>query len=342
MAHALGFVALLLFESASAAAPAPTGAQQLSRARQATIDLDLDEAEKALRLALESPGNDRTTLLGILEQQGIVAGLGSQGQKAIEAFKMLLCLDPRRKLLGDYPPRVTAPWTAATRWVADRGALNVSALPPEQSQGTLKSLSIKVASDPLSLGRRVRFHVRPEGADWATVDASVTAGVAQAPVVGPAIRWWAEYLGDHEAVLATVGAPDLPLEARIDGKGAEVAGVERPGLLGRLPGGRVAALGLAAAGGAALVTGVVFGVMSASARAQIAAAAPGPSEKVAKITQQRELELEKRAITDATAANWLFAGGAALAVTGVALWWWGGPVAVTPAPGGAVVSGVFP
>ncbi len=96
---------------------------ELPRARQSLEELRYAEASTALEAARARPGNDRGTLLQILELQGVVAATLRQQDKARTAFQTLLSLAPAHQLVGDYSPRVMTPFFEARAWVDEVGAL---------------------------------------------------------------------------------------------------------------------------------------------------------------------------------------------------------------------------
>src|SRR5262249_46483238 len=81
----------------------------LERAGSLIEDLRYSEAQLALEAALKRSGNDKKTLVRILELTGVVSGTLKESAKAVHAFEELLMLDPEHILGGDQPPRVIDP-----------------------------------------------------------------------------------------------------------------------------------------------------------------------------------------------------------------------------------------
>ncbi|HYH98704.1 MAG TPA: hypothetical protein VD972_22320, partial [Hyalangium sp.] len=140
-----------------------TANPELSRARQFLEGLRYTEAARALEAARARPGNDRDTLLQILELQGVVAAMLQQPAKARTAFQTLVVLAPDHQLTGDYAPRVVTPFFEAKGWVADQGAaLRFEAAPASKTHAHIEAVAVQVKTDFLKLGRGVRFHLNTE------------------------------------------------------------------------------------------------------------------------------------------------------------------------------------
>ncbi|WNG28369.1 hypothetical protein F0U62_33450 [Cystobacter fuscus] len=317
----------------------------LPRARQLLEELSYAEAARALEQARAQPGNDRDTLLEILELQGVVAGMLQQPAKARSAFQTLLVLAPDYRLKGDYAPRVVTPFFEAKAWVHDQdAALRLEAVP---GGGGLEPVAVQVNKDPLGLGRTVRFHLR-DGAGWTPQEQPLIGGKASAVVKGEHVEWWAQLLDARQAVLTSVGSATAPLGALAPGARALVAS-ESPGA-GKsaeafaAPGSplrtvAVVCLGLAAGAGAA---GGYFGWQSSQARARVTGAAVDETGLIVGITQREAFALDARARSQAGWANVLFGVAGAAAIAGGTLWVLGAPVTVSATPTGVVVGGTLP
>jgi hypothetical protein len=336
-------LALLLAPLAWGQAPNP----DLSRARQFLEGLRYAEAARALEAARARPGNDRATLLEILELQGVVAAMLQQPARARTAFQTLAVLAPDHQLMGDYAPRVVTPFFEAKGWVADQGtALRFEAAPASKTEISVESVAIWVASDVLKLGRSVRFHLHPEGATWMEQESPLVERKASVAVRGERIHWWAELLGEHQAVLATVGSAASPvaeLSPRLEALAHSLTQPTAPLALERAGSPlRTAAyvfLGAAAGTGAA---GGYFGWRSRSARKEVEGAPVDERGVTTGLTQREALALDERARSSARLANILFGAAGATALVGGTLWVLGAPVTVSATPSGVTVGGEFP
>jgi hypothetical protein len=320
----------------------------LPRARQLLDELRYPEAAHALEQARAHPGNDRDTLLEILELQGVVAGMLQQPDKARSTFQTLLVLAPDYRLGGDYAPRVVTPFFEAKGWVSDkRAALGLEALPTSAEDGLL---TVQVKTDVLNLGRLVRFHLREEGDEWRPREQPLVEGKASVERKGGRVEWWAELLDERRAVLTSVGSDTSPLVALAPGalvSAPAPAPVPSPEKLPRVAGApgsplRTVAyvcLGLAAGAGAA---GGYLGWQSNQARARVVGAPVDEAGYTQGLTQREAFALDARARAQGGWANILFGVAGTAAIAGGTLWVLGAPVSVSATPSGVVVGGVFP
>ena len=334
---------LATFAAVSAAVPA-----DLQRGEDLMAQYKYAEARTALARARTAKGLDRTSLLRLLELQGLAAAQLRQAAPATAAFRELLVLDPGHKLGGDYAPRVMTPFFEAGQAVTEQGALEFRALSAETSGRSVTSLSVEVGKDPLKLARSVVFHVR-DAAAWKASPVPLSAGKAQLAVSGSEVSWWAELLGDNDAQLVLVGSESNPQLA----SPPPVLAPPEPKLVPPPPP-MVTAAPTASApvrtasyvvlGGAALAAGAgaVFGVKSSGEFSTISKAQRDASGVITGLTERQAATAGLDAARDGTIANACFIGAGALAVGAVLMWLLGAPVAVVPSPGGVVVSGRFP
>ncbi|WP_224245761.1 hypothetical protein [Hyalangium gracile] len=324
----------------------------LPRARMLFDRLRYPEASRALDAARAHPGNDRDTLLQILEMQGVVAAMLQQPAKARTAFQTLLVLSPEHRLEGDYAPRVVTPFFEAKAWVGDHGALRLEPEPEQEGPTPIERVTVRVAADPLKLGRAVRFHLRAEGADWSLQEVPLAKGEASAAVKGARVQWWAELLDERQAVLALVGSATAPLLRAAPRPQAalnppltptqDTPSVEKRSSATSTSAWRKLAyvsLGVAAGTGAA---GGYFGLRSRSARSQLEGAAVNEQGLTTGLTQREAFELDERARSNARLANVLFGIAGATAIAGGTLWLLGTPVTVSATPAGVTVGGELP
>jgi hypothetical protein len=316
-------------------------ASKLADARKLVDDLDYEGALKALDGAEKTEGNDRATLAEIYTLQGIAWGTLGKEAKTRDAFRKLLLIAPEATLPPDLPPRVRTPFFEAKDWASTNGPL-LAVASAELSEGNVRSVKVLIEKDVLRLARSVRFHLKSDGADQ-TTDAPLAANQAVALVGKPSVRWWAEVLNERGGVVHEVGSAQKPREdAAVSALGAAPLESSAPvsGDWRRPMGIAVAAAGAVAAG-----VGVVFGIQAYDARTRVAGAERDGLGRVTSITQRDAQALETAARSQATIANVLFGVGGGLAAAGVVLIIIGPDsapsVALSPAPGGVVVSGSF-
>jgi hypothetical protein len=297
---------------------------------------------RALEAARERPGNGHDTLLQILELQGVVAAMLQNPAKAREAFQALLVLDPDHRLKGDYAPRVVTPFFEAKAWVSDNGVLKLVAAPASKHEATVDRLGVRVPTDPLNLGRTVRFHLRVDETPWSQPESPLVKGEASVPVKGGRVQWWAELLDEHQAVLATVGAAAVPLEElapRLQARASLGANeLEKPSGPPWRPL-AYACLGVAVGAGA---TGGYFGLRSRSARSEVQNAPVDAQGFTTGMTQREAYALDERARSSARIANMLFGAAGVAAALGGTFWLLDSRVSVSATPTGVTVGGNLP
>lgn len=317
---------------------------ELPRARRLLESLRYTEAARALDTARAQVGNDRDTLLDILELQGVVAAMLQQPAKARAAFQTLLVLAPDRQLKGDYAPRVVTPFFEAKAWVTDQQAvLRLEAVPLAEGATSVESLSVRTPVDLLKLGRTVRFHLNEDGTLWREQTSPLLEGQASVAVKGHPVRWWAELLDERQAVLSTLGSASAPLTASPAFTPQASRPQEEPALEKApvSPWRRAAyiCLGVAVGSGAA---GGYFGLRSRSARADVEGAAVNDQGLTTGLTQREAYALDDRARSNARLANILFGVAGATALAGGTFWVLGAPVQVSATPAGVVLQGELP
>lgn len=298
-------------------------------------------------------GNPRPVVLGAWEVMGLAWGGLKKAPKAEAVFRRLLTLEPGFKLKGKVSPAASAAFKKAKRWVAQRqGGLVAEQLSPAIKDGHIVGVFLSIDGDATGLVKTVRAHLRVDGAAWA-VKSQPAEGSTAIEVAGKAVQWWAELLGDHDAVLLTLGSEAepfvdavpgaiirkaAPTETPAAGASKPVAKADAPTQLTLTP--EPAAPGvevttkatpqkprrvlpwvLVGAGLVSAGVGVGFGVASGSARDRIASASVNAeSGLVTGMTRAQALEFQQKAQTDAVVANTLYGAGATLVAGGV-LWW---------------------
>ena len=270
----------------------------------------------------------------------------SKEAKTRDSFRKLLMLSPDATLPNDLPPRVRTPFFEAKEWVGANGPLTVTGA-ANVSEGQVKSVNLVVEKDVLRLARTARFYLRAIDGSKQTLDVPFSGGKAEATVGKAGLSWWAEVLSDRKGVLLMVASASAP---RQDGQLAPVAQGSEPLEIetgAPVSGGwrRPTGFVLLGAGAVAAGIGVGLGVSSAGARARLTNATQDDQGRVTSITQAEAGPLEASANTQATIANVLFGVGGALGAAGLVLVILGPAseptVALSPAPGGLLVTGSF-
>ena len=317
----------------------------LARARQLLDELRYSEASRALEAARAHPGNDRDTLLRILELQGVVAAMLQQPAKARAAFQTLAVLAPDHQLRGDYAPRVVTPFFEAKGWVAEEQAALQLEPSATKTESFVESLTVQIKKDVLNMGHAVRFHLRADGAAWREVALPLEEGKASLAVKAERVQWWAELLDESQAVLALVGSETVPLNElspRLEALTRAPTVPTETSSWSFGPPMRIASYALLGVAAGTGVTGGYFGLRSRSARAEVEGAAVDENGVTTGLTQRQALELDQRARSSARLANILFGVAGATAIAGGTLWVLGKPVTVSATPVGVTVGGELP
>jgi hypothetical protein len=192
------------------ALPASAENPPLEQAKAWLDKLEYTEAGKSLDLALELSGNDRETLLSIYELKGVIAGFLKDPEHATQAFRVMLAMDPKRKLRAKYPPRVTTPFFEAKGWVAEHGALTMTREAPVDHDGRIERIGVSV-TDPMQLATAVRFNWSADGESHTSV-VVLKANGAALPVSGVQVKWHAALLALRDGVLLELGSEAQPLD----------------------------------------------------------------------------------------------------------------------------------
>lgn len=346
------------FAAATAAAP-----PELKRAEELMAQYKYAEARSALGKARGARNLDRESLLRILELQGVAAGQMRQDAAAAAAFRELLILNPSHKLAAEYAPRVMTPFFEAGQLVHEKGFLDFRAADAELGPKSVTAISVEVKRDPLKMARSVVFHVA-EGSGWMTAQAELRGSRATLSVNRAEVSWWAELLGENDAQLVLVGSAAEPQVASIPPPTlAPPLPPPAPPLVASTPPASGAAPAAVAPhrstwvrttsyfvlSGAVICAGIgtFWGVRSNGSRAQINNLKPNQDGIIdptqpGNMTKAAANVLATNAGHQGLYANVSFLAATVLGITGGLMWWFGAPVAITPSPGGIVVSGTLP
>ena len=352
-------LALWLLLPVAKADPAPGGSVSLGKAerliedlRYAAANVELDAASAAL--------NDRPTLIRILWLKGMLGGLLNKPDAARTAFRALVSVAPEFKPAAGQPARVMTPWFEARGWLETNKPISFTRGAFEEDKASVYRVRILLESDALKLARAVRFHLREDSGEWRIVQTPLANPSVE--IKGSKLEWWAELLGEHQAVLELLGEESAPLReatrvaaaepvqappepppaALIPSPPAEpvpgVAASDAPA-----PGRSVRITGYVLVGAAVAATsvGAYFGVSSRSEAARITDPRRQSDGAVIGLTQREADRVSADSRMHATIANVLFVGGAVMAAGGVGLWFFGYRLSVRPAGAGVAVAGQF-
>ncbi len=205
----------------------------------------------------------------------------------------------------------------------------------------IERLAVRLPSDPLKLGRGVRFHLRTDTAPWSEQDVPLENGEASLAVKGGQVQWWVELLDEHQAVLALVGSAEAPLTEITAQAQALLDALKRgpPEERSPLRTTGYVLLGVAAGSG---IAGGLFGLRSSSARSEVENAPVDEQGRTVGLTQREAQVLDDRARSSARLANVLFGVAGVAAVAGGTFWVLGAPVKVSASPAGVALEGTLP
>jgi hypothetical protein len=329
----------------------------IGRALELMDELKYPEAARALEDARKRPGNDRATVLQILELQAEVASTLEQVDRTRVFFRTLASIDPSYKLSRNFAPKVLKSYSDAKLWISKHGALELQTDPAAAPTGPLSSVGVRVANDAFKLAREVRFHLRADDGPWRAELAPIAAGRASVPLSARRLEWWAELLGEAQGVLAQVGSDRQPMlwgVIKLQMPPPPPGLAERPALPGpRIPPRKTPAQaqspvmatlgwGLISLGGVSAGASGYFGMRSSEARARIANANTDPNGLTLGLTQKEAFALDSRARQDAVVANVLLGAAGAAAAGGVVVLVFGRPVEMGVGPGGVSLESPIP
>lgn len=202
---------------AATSASAQGSTERVQAARQLVASGKFKEALAEADALGKQPGNDRATVVAVYELSGLAHGGLKQTPKAKLAFEKLLTLEPSFKLKGKVPPKAAAAFRDAKKWVAQRGGgIKAEQLTPEIKEGKVSGLYVSVEGDLLTLLKTARVHMRLDAAAWTVKDVPVQP-TTTAEAGGKVVKWWVEFLGEHDAVLLKLGSQDEPFVDAVPG-----------------------------------------------------------------------------------------------------------------------------
>ncbi|MBK7864581.1 MAG: hypothetical protein IPJ65_39465 [Archangiaceae bacterium] len=352
---------------------------ELDKAARLTLEQRYEAAARSLETVARQSGNKREVMLRLFELQGVVFAQLAQEAKARAAFRQLLSLDPQRELNGKYTGRVMKIFQEAQAWSQENGGLELLAEAAAlDAKGKVQQIAVKVKNDALKLGRKVRFTVRPQDGKWGELDGELQGPYASVGTEADGVEWFAELLGERDAVLAQVGSPKSPVR---EGSMKEKAPVVRevPAPLAEKPdraptleprpdpvhepevvprsepaasgneGLRAVGYSALVLGMASLVAGTVMGGVWRATKSDVdgrlSRASLDSQGRIARIEgvesapQQWYEGMKNRLATQAVCANVLWGAGGGLAIAGLVMVLLGREVAdVSPGSGGLVIA----
>lgn len=319
----------------AALAAAPAADPNLAKARAEIANLHYDKADAALAQTLATPKLDRATRLQALQLQGEVKAFMGKGAESTQAFEQLLYLEPSAAADPNWSPKVSDRFNEAKAWAGQHPALSAEPGPPLADKGQVKAVTLLVHDEGLHLAKSARITAAGKSAVVPVPeDGKVVAPVTPAPEV----PWTAELLSADDSPLLTLGDEAKPLVSTAPAP-VVMATAEAPSSNGNL---RTAGYVAGGVGAACLVGSAVMASMASSDRSTLRDATRDSSGRITSLGQAQYTDLYNRSNSRMTTAAVLGGVGAVALASGVALWFYGKPVAVTPTANGAAVVGSLP
>jgi tetratricopeptide (TPR) repeat protein len=203
-------------------APRGPGAQELERGSAALAEFKVDEALPVLEQARGHGPHRHPVLVRIHEQIGIALAYLGRENEALEAFAMLLALEPDHLLSYTLSPKATFLFERARREAdaAATPAIDVS-WPRELRVARPIPVEVEVLADPRAYLSRAELHVRRKGepgfqvADVTLAPAGKFARIALPPISGTrpeVLQLWAAAYDRAGNQVLLWGDPQRPRE----------------------------------------------------------------------------------------------------------------------------------
>ncbi len=310
-----------------------SGPRGIVTARALIDEFQFAQALTVIAQTLREPDLDTATLISLYELEGIAHATNGAAAAAKESFARLLTLDPAHPIPGELPPKIRTLYFGA-RTVAQREVLELVAEVPTRTSGRIESVAVTVKTSSLVAVTGVRFSVSvDDGPPSVTVLPLDGLRKPDVKVGGAHVRWSAELLGAHDAVLRRVERDEVPpVEALV--KTAVVA--PAPPLPSSSSWVRPAGIAVGGGGLVGIGVGAALGVQARDARAKIAQAETNAEGVVVGLSQAEAARLDASARSSAVAANVLMIAGGALSATALLM------LLLGPAEPAAVSLGVGP
>jgi len=221
-------VAVLLF----CLIPAFARAQDdLKKAEQLFEDLQYEQALRQVEETLKSPRRGPSELVAAYRIKGLSLSALGRTRKALEAFRMLLAIDPDYQLKGVKSPKLNAPFFQAAGMTKQQGGIVLEHQPPRSGPSLAGLvLAIELKSDPMNMVRKVRMRFWPEGKKPLQMSLEVKGPrivKMRLPLdfKDKQVNYYFEAVNAYGGVLARRGSAYQPLQikARPGGASAQVA-----------------------------------------------------------------------------------------------------------------------
>ena len=185
----------------------PVQAGPLDDAKAAVESSDYIRARTALTQALASGAHGRDELAEIYRLSGIVAGALGDPKAATAAFQRALALSPKVALSPGTSPKIARPFAAAQNLAKQSTPLEIKS----ETEATPPSVTVIIASDPLSMIARVRVAVVADGRPEQTFERPGSERTTVELPAGARLDVRIAVVDEHGNRLAELGSREVPI-----------------------------------------------------------------------------------------------------------------------------------
>lgn len=153
----------------------PAASKSLDLAAKALLDFRAEEALALLEPARSAGPYSRKEYIRLFEQLGIAYAYLERSDDALEAFDMVLALDPGRAISYTLSPKVTFLFEQARKKAQDRPTAMLDlGWPLELKVGDPIPIDVEVIADPRGLLKKAKLYHRLKGApEYQAIDLSL-------------------------------------------------------------------------------------------------------------------------------------------------------------------------
>jgi hypothetical protein len=176
----------------------------IEKARAAIDDLDYTGAKTLLVEALKNGTNSPEQLIEIYKLTGTVAASLSDSKLAVEAFRKLLALDPKASLPSGTSPRITKPFTEASKKKLPLVVKTETAAKPP-------SVTVVIEADPMTMVASAKVLFAVDGKPEQTLDGKGKDKIKIDLPKGRRIDLRVEALDEYGNRLVELGTKSVPI-----------------------------------------------------------------------------------------------------------------------------------
>jgi len=176
----------------------------IDKARAAIDDLDYAGAQKLLGEALKTGTNGPEQLVEIYKLTGTVAASLKDEKLAVEAFRKLLALDPKASLPSGTSPRITKPFTEASK-------KKLPLVVKTETEAKPPSVTVVIESDPMAMVASAKVLFAVDNKAEQTLDGQGKDKIKIDLPKGRRIDLRVQALDEHGNRLVELGTKTVPI-----------------------------------------------------------------------------------------------------------------------------------